>query len=59
MKPEHKEKALTYIESIENHNKVITEMLNGNRPSNQTEALRLSNQIERLLERTKTLVDLA
>jgi hypothetical protein len=59
MKPEHKEKALTHIESVENHNKVIRGMLDGSRPSNQQEALRLTNQIERLLEMTKTLVELA
>ena len=59
MKPEHKEKALTYIESVENHNKVIKGMLDGSRPSNQDEALRLVNQISRLLEQTKTLVELA
>ena len=59
MKPEHKEKALTHIESVENHTKVIKGMLEGSRPSNQQEALRLTNQIERLLEMTKTLVELA
>lgn len=59
MKPEHKEKALSHIEGIENHNKVIKGMLEGSRPSNQQEALRLTNQIQRLLELTKTLVELA
>jgi hypothetical protein len=59
MKPEHKEKALTHIESVENHNKVIKGMLDGSRPSNQQEALRLTHQIERLLEMTRTLVELA
>jgi hypothetical protein len=59
MKPEHKQKALTHIESVENHTKVIKEMLEGKRPSDQQDALRLTNQIERLLELTKTLVELA
>jgi hypothetical protein len=59
MKPEHKEKALSHIDGIENHNKVIKGMLDGSRPSNQQEALRLTNQIERLLELTRTLVELA
>jgi hypothetical protein len=59
MKPEHKEKALSHIEGIENHNKVIKGMLDGSRPSNQKEALRLTHQIERLLELTKNLVELA
>jgi hypothetical protein len=59
MKPEHKQKALTHIESVENHTQVIKEMLEGKRPSDQQDALRLTNQIERLLELTKTLVELA
>lgn len=59
MKPEHKEKALTHIDAIANHNKVIKGMLDGSRPSNQQEALRLTNQIERLLELTRTLVELS
>lgn len=59
MKPEHKEKALTHIEAVENHNKVIKGMLDGSRPSDQNEALRLTHQIERLLELTRTLVELA
>jgi hypothetical protein len=59
MKPEHKEKALTHLESVENHTKVIKQMLEGKRPSDQNEALRLTHQIERLLELTKTLVELA
>ena len=59
MKPERKEKALTHIEAVENHNKVIRGMLDGSRPANQQEALRLTNQIERLLELTRTLVELS
>ena len=59
MKIEHQNKALTHIEALENHNKVIRGMLDGSRPANQQEALRLTNQIERLLELTKTLVELA
>lgn len=59
MKPEHKEKALSHIEAVENHNKVIKGMLDGSRPSDQKEALRLAHQIERLLELTRTLVELA
>mgnify|MGYP003338276444 CR=1 FL=1 len=59
MKPEHQEKALTHLDAIANHTKVVKEMLDGSRPANQQEALRLTNQIERLLELTKTLVELA
>ena len=59
MKIEHQNKALTHIEALENHNKVIRGMLDGSRPANQQEALRLTNQIERLLQLTKNLVELA
>lgn len=59
MKPEHKERALSNLEAIENHNKVIKGMLDGSRPADQNEAVRLTNQIERLLEMTRTLVELA
>jgi hypothetical protein len=59
MKPEHKERALNNLEAIENHNKVIKGMLDGSRPADQNEAVRLTNQIERLLEMTRTLVELA
>jgi hypothetical protein len=59
MKVEHKEKALSHIEAAENHNKVIRGMIDGSRPADQKDALRLTNQIERLLELTRTLVELA
>lgn len=59
MKPEHKERALSNLEAIENHNNVIKGMLGGSRPADQNEAVRLTNQIERLLEMTRTLVELA
>lgn len=59
MKPEHKQKALSHVEAVENHNKVIRGMLEGSRPADQKQALRLTNQIERLLELTRTLVELA
>jgi hypothetical protein len=59
MKPEHKERALSNLEAIENHNKVIKGMLDGSRPADQKEAVRLTHQIERLLETTRTLVELA
>jgi hypothetical protein len=34
-------------------------MLNGERPANQTEAIKLSKEIERLVELTTNIVDLS
>lgn len=56
MKAEYKEKAESYLEGIENSNKVIGEMLEGKRPSNQEDALKLTKKIQRLLELTRTLI---
>ena len=43
-------------DGIENSNKVIGEMLEGKRPSNQADALKLTKKIQRLLELTRTLI---
>lgn len=59
MKSQHKENALNHLESIAKHNKVIKEMLSGDRPPNQKEAFKLNNQIDRLVEITKNLIDLS
>jgi hypothetical protein len=56
MKAEYKEKAESYLDGIENSNKVIGEMLEGKRPSNQEDALKLTKKIQRLLELTRTLI---
>jgi len=39
--------------------KVISEMLSGERPANQAEAIKLSNEIQRLVELTTNIVDLS
>ena len=57
MKPIYKEKVITYLEGIDNSNKVLKEMLEGKRPSNQQDAIKLTQKIERLLELTRVLVD--
>jgi hypothetical protein len=59
MKPEYKMRAQEHLEAITKRNKVIAEMLNGERPANQTEAIKLSKEIERLLELTTNIIDLA
>jgi|TARA_B110000914_G_scaffold213075_1_gene214654 hypothetical protein len=56
MKPEYKEKIEGYLEGISNSNKVIAEMLEGKRPSNQPDAIKLTKKIERLLELTGNLI---
>ena len=56
MKPEYKEKVESYLDGIDNSNKVISEMLEGKRPSNQSDALKLTKKIQRLLELTRTLI---
>jgi hypothetical protein len=59
MKPEYKEKALSYMDGVENRTKTIQEMLEGKRPSSQSDAIRLTKEIERLLEQARGLVELS
>jgi len=59
MKPEYKMRAQEHLEAITKRNKVIAEMLSGERPANQAEAIKLSKEIERLLELTTNIIDLS
>lgn len=59
MKPEYKIKAQENLESIAKRAKVISEMLRGERPANQAEAIKLATEIERLIELTTNIVDLS
>lgn len=59
MKQEYKMRAQENLEAITKRAKVIAEMLKGERPANQTEAVKLSNEIEKLVELTTNLVDLS
>jgi hypothetical protein len=59
MKPEYKMRAQEHLEAITKRAKVISEMLKGERPANQAEAIKLSNEIERLVELTTNIVDLS
>lgn len=59
MKPEYKNRAQENLESIAKRAKVISEMLNGERPVNQEEAKRAAKEIERLVELTTNIVDLS
>ena len=47
MKQEYKMRAQENLEAITKRAKVIAEMLKGERPANQTEAVKLSNEINR------------
>ena len=59
MKPEYKNRAQENLEAISKRAKVISEMLNGERPVNQDEAKRAAKEIERLVELTTNIVDLS
>ena len=59
MKVEYKMRAQENLEAIAKRAKVIAEMLKGERPANQAEAVKLSNEIEKLVELTTNLVDLS
>ena len=56
MKPEYREKVLSHIEGINARTKAIREMIEGKRPTNQKDAMRFTNEIERLLELVQNLV---
>lgn len=59
MKPEYKMRAQENLEAITKRAKVISEMLNGERPVNQEEAKRATKEIERLVELTQNIIDLS
>jgi hypothetical protein len=59
MKPEYKQRAQEHLEAITKRAKVINEMLKGERPANQEEAIKLATEIERLVELTTNIVDLS
>jgi len=59
MKQEYKMRAQENLEAITKRAKVIAEMLKGERPANQAEAIKLSNEIEKLVELTTNIVDLS
>jgi hypothetical protein len=59
MKPEYKIRTQENLEAIAKRAKIISEMLNGERPVNQDEAKRTIKEIERLVELTTNIVDLS
>ena len=59
MKPEYKMRAQENLEAITTRAKIISEMLNGERPVNQEDAKLKMKEIERLVELTTNIVDLS
>ena len=59
MKPAYKEKALNHIEGIESRLATVQEMLEGKRPSNQADAIKLGKEIQYLLDLAKNIVELS
>ncbi len=59
MKPEYKMRAQEHLEAISKRAKIISEMLEGQRPVNQAEAIKITKEIERLVELTTNIVDLS
>ena len=59
MKPEYKEKALENLNGINNRIATIKGMMEGTQPANPSEAIRLAREIERLIELTSNIVDIA
>lgn len=59
MKPEYKNRAQENLEAISKRAKVISQMLNGERPVNQEEAKKSASEIQRLVELTLNIVDVS
>ena len=59
MKYEYKEKVLENLNAINSRIKVISEMITGEREANTKEAVRLSAEIEKLVELSTNIVDLS
>ena len=59
MKPEYKMRVQEHLEAIAKRNKIIAEMLAGERPVNQAEAIKTTKEIEKLVELVTNIVDLS
>lgn len=59
MKPAYQDKAISHIEGMESRITKLHEMLEGKRPSNQEDAVKLSKEIQYLLNLTKNIVELS
>ena len=59
MKPEYQQRAIENLNAIDKRADIIQQMMEGSRPANPAEALRLVKEIKRLVELTNNLVDLS
>lgn len=59
MKFEYKEKALNHLEAIEKRAVVVEEMLEGKRPVSQDQAKKATQEILRLVELARNIVDIS
>ena len=59
MKPEYKNRVQEHLEAISKRAKIISEMMEGKRPANPNEAIKLTKEIERLVELTTNIVDVS
>ncbi len=58
MKIEYLEKAEMWIDTIHTKNKILQQMLKGEIPPNQSRAIELTQEVEKLLEQVKNIIAL-
>jgi len=59
MKPEYKQRVQENLEAINKRIAVVHEMMEGQRPANQNEAIKMMVDVQRLIEQTTNIVDLS
>lgn len=59
MKPVYKEKVLSHFEGIEMRTSRLVDMIEGRRPSTKDDMVRLTKEIEQLLQQSKNLVEVS
>jgi hypothetical protein len=59
MKIEYKERVLENLNGIENKVQIVLEMLEGKRPANQKEAMKLVHDLKQLVENSRNIVDIS
>ena len=59
MKTEYKERVLQNLNGIEKKADIVLEMMEGKRPANQKEAMRLIHDLKQLIDNSKNIVELS
>jgi hypothetical protein len=59
MKPDYKEKVLSNFESMEKRLTILTEMMEGKRPASDKEAKLHIVELGRLVDNSRTIVDIS